>query len=54
MPILLWYFPFTMFCSGFDLAFRTGETQTGSERLADAAEPMRDTCDLTYVRFGSD
>ena len=26
MPILLWYFPFTMFCSGFDLAFRTGET----------------------------
>jgi hypothetical protein len=54
MPILLWYFPFTMFCSGFDLAFRKGETQTGSERQADAAEPVRDTYDLTYDRFGSD
>jgi hypothetical protein len=54
MPILLWYFPFTMFCSGFDLAFRKGETQTGSERQADAAERVRDTYDLTYDRFGSD
>jgi hypothetical protein len=54
MPILLWCFPLTMFCSGLDLVFRTGETQTDSERLVDGAEPVRDTYDLTYDRFGSD
>jgi hypothetical protein len=42
------------FCSGFDLVFRTGETHSGSERPAHAAEPVRDTYDLTYDRFGSD